>query len=134
MKREQFSVIVLGRPTKTEIVAALGSADSKQMALGTSYEFAHFTDDELADGILAVCQTREGWSRDDLVAALGDGGKNTRTSTPSGHSARRQASGRMRSQSRPGVGPVVDAGGQDCDQWRADKQQVPPIVQFVVDA
>jgi hypothetical protein len=34
------------------------------------YEFAHFTDDELADGIIAVHQTIDGWTRDELVAAL----------------------------------------------------------------
>jgi hypothetical protein len=35
------------------------------------YEFAHFTDEELADGIMAVHHTINGWTRDDLVAALG---------------------------------------------------------------
>lgn len=35
------------------------------------YEFAHFTDDELADGIMAVHHTIDGWSRAELVAALG---------------------------------------------------------------
>ena len=35
------------------------------------YEFAHFTDDELADGIMAVHQTIDGWTRDELVATLG---------------------------------------------------------------
>lgn len=35
------------------------------------YEFAHFTDDEVADGIMAVHQTIGGWTRDELVAALG---------------------------------------------------------------
>jgi hypothetical protein len=34
------------------------------------YEFAHFTDDELADGIMAVHTTIHGWTRDELVAAL----------------------------------------------------------------
>jgi len=34
------------------------------------YEFAHFTDDELAGGIMAVHHTIDGWSRDELVAAL----------------------------------------------------------------
>jgi hypothetical protein len=34
------------------------------------YEFAHFTDDELADGIMAVHHTIDGWTRDELVAAL----------------------------------------------------------------
>ena len=33
------------------------------------HEFAHFTDDELADGIMAVHTTIDGWSRDELVAA-----------------------------------------------------------------
>ena len=33
------------------------------------YEFAHFTDDELADGIMAVHQTIDGWTRDELVTA-----------------------------------------------------------------
>jgi len=34
------------------------------------YEFAHFTDDELADGIMAVHTTIDGWTRGQLVAAL----------------------------------------------------------------
>jgi hypothetical protein len=34
------------------------------------YEFAHFTDDELADGITAVHHTIGGWTRDELIAAL----------------------------------------------------------------
>lgn len=34
------------------------------------YEFAHFTDEELADGIIEVHPTCNGWSRDELVAAL----------------------------------------------------------------
>jgi hypothetical protein len=36
------------------------------------YEFAHFTDEELADGIIAVHPTIGGWTRDQLVAALAD--------------------------------------------------------------
>jgi hypothetical protein len=36
------------------------------------YEFAHFTDDELADGVMAVHTTINGWTRDQLVAALSD--------------------------------------------------------------
>jgi hypothetical protein len=35
------------------------------------YEFAHFTDEELADGIIAVHPTCDGWSRDQLIASLG---------------------------------------------------------------
>src|SRR6185437_5921630 len=35
------------------------------------YEFAHFTDEELADGIMAVHNTIDGWTRDQLIAALG---------------------------------------------------------------
>jgi hypothetical protein len=35
------------------------------------YEFAHFTDEELADGITEVHPTCNGWSRDELIAALG---------------------------------------------------------------
>lgn len=35
------------------------------------YEFAHFTDEELADGIMAVHNTINGWTREELVAALG---------------------------------------------------------------
>jgi antitoxin component HigA of HigAB toxin-antitoxin module len=35
------------------------------------YEFAHFTDEELADAIMAVHETIDGWSRDELVEALG---------------------------------------------------------------
>jgi hypothetical protein len=31
------------------------------------YEFAHFTDEELADGIIAVHPTCNGWSRDELI-------------------------------------------------------------------
>ena len=34
------------------------------------YEFAHFTDDELADAIEKVHQTRNGWSRQELLGAL----------------------------------------------------------------
>jgi hypothetical protein len=34
------------------------------------YEFAHFSDDELADAIDKVHKTRNGWSREDLVKAL----------------------------------------------------------------
>ena len=34
------------------------------------YEFAHFTEDELADGIMAVHDDINGWTRDQLVAAL----------------------------------------------------------------
>lgn len=35
------------------------------------YEFAHFTDEELADGIITVHPTIGGWTRDELVTALG---------------------------------------------------------------
>jgi hypothetical protein len=35
------------------------------------YEFAHFDDDELADAIMKVHTTINGWSRADLVSALG---------------------------------------------------------------
>jgi hypothetical protein len=38
---------------------------------GPCYEYAHFTDDELADGIMAVHDTINGWTRDQLVVALG---------------------------------------------------------------
>src|SRR5438552_3025592 len=34
------------------------------------YEFAHFTDEELADGITAAHDTVNGWTRDELIAAL----------------------------------------------------------------
>ena len=34
------------------------------------YEFAHFTDDELADGIMVIHHTINGWTRDELIAAL----------------------------------------------------------------
>jgi hypothetical protein len=34
------------------------------------YEFAHFTDEELADGITAAHETINGWTRDELIAAL----------------------------------------------------------------
>jgi antitoxin component HigA of HigAB toxin-antitoxin module len=34
------------------------------------YEFAHFTNEELADGIAEVHTTCNGWSRDELIAAL----------------------------------------------------------------
>lgn len=34
------------------------------------YEFAHFSDDELADGIMAVHDDIDGWTRDQLVGAL----------------------------------------------------------------
>jgi hypothetical protein len=34
------------------------------------YEFAHFNDEELAEGIMAVHQTIDGWTKDELVAAL----------------------------------------------------------------
>jgi hypothetical protein len=34
------------------------------------YEFAHFTDEELADGIIEVHPTCDGWSRDRLIASL----------------------------------------------------------------
>jgi len=35
------------------------------------YEYAHFTDEELADGIAAIHTTCNGWTRDQLVEALG---------------------------------------------------------------
>jgi hypothetical protein len=34
------------------------------------YEFAHFTDDELADGIMKTHRTINGWTREELVAVL----------------------------------------------------------------
>jgi hypothetical protein len=34
------------------------------------YEYAHFTDEELADGIMAVHQTINGWAKDELLVAL----------------------------------------------------------------
>lgn len=34
------------------------------------YEFAHFSDEELAEGIMAVHHTINGWTRDQLIAAL----------------------------------------------------------------
>jgi hypothetical protein len=36
------------------------------------YEFAHFTDEELADGIMAVHHTINHWTKDELIAALRD--------------------------------------------------------------
>lgn len=36
----------------------------------SSYEFAHFSDEELADGIMTVHTTIDGWTREELVAAL----------------------------------------------------------------
>lgn len=35
------------------------------------YEFAHFTDEELADSIIKVHPTIDGWTRDELIEALG---------------------------------------------------------------
>lgn len=35
------------------------------------YEFAHFTDEELADGLIEACPAINGWTQDELVAALG---------------------------------------------------------------
>lgn len=34
------------------------------------YEFAHFTDEELADSIIKVHPTIDGWTRDELIEAL----------------------------------------------------------------
>ena len=35
------------------------------------YEFAHFTDEELADGIIKAHPTIDGWIREQLIEALG---------------------------------------------------------------
>lgn len=35
------------------------------------YEFAHFEDEELAEGIMEVHQTIDGWTKDELIEALG---------------------------------------------------------------
>ena len=55
------------------------------------YEFAHFTDEELADGITAVHPTIDGWTRDELVAALNHWRTRVQTSRASGAAAARTA-------------------------------------------
>jgi hypothetical protein len=57
-------------------VAAANPAEVEELVRirtwsASCYEFAHFTDEELADGIMAVHITIDGWTRDELVTALG---------------------------------------------------------------
>jgi hypothetical protein len=63
------------------------------------YEFAHFTDDELADGIMAVHTAIHGWTRDELVAALAYWRGRDRTSSGSGEAADGTSSSRERPES-----------------------------------
>jgi hypothetical protein len=57
-------------------VAAANPAEVEELVRirtwsASCYEFAHFSDEELADGIMTVHTTIDGWTRDELVAALG---------------------------------------------------------------
>ena len=63
-----------GRSEAQGITAANPAELDELVRIGTwaesYYVFAHFTDDELADGIMAVHTTIDGGTRDELMAAL----------------------------------------------------------------
>ena len=63
-----------GRSEAQGITAANPAELDELVRIGTwsesYYAFAHFTDDELADGIMAVHTTIDGGTRDELMAAL----------------------------------------------------------------
>jgi hypothetical protein len=106
------------------------------------YEFEHFTDDELADGIVAVHQTIGGWSRAELVAALrywrgrNDDIKRVWTSGRQDPQTR-QMTGKWahevsKTQLAEALWPVLE---QKIDQVKASTTApVPPIVEIITDA
>jgi hypothetical protein len=63
-----------GRSEAQGITAANPAELDELVRIGTwsecCYAFAHYTDDELADGIMAVHTTIDGGTRDELAAAL----------------------------------------------------------------
>jgi hypothetical protein len=60
-----------------------------------SYEFAYFCDRELADGIMAVHDTIDGWTRDELSRHWATGVTEERTSNASGRAAGGTSSARQ---------------------------------------
>ena len=80
-----------GRSEAQGITAANPAELDELVRIGTwsesCYAFAHYTDDELADGIMAVHTTIDGGTRDELVAALAYGEVVARTSSGSGGAA-----------------------------------------------
>jgi hypothetical protein len=106
------------------------------------YEFAHFTDAELADGIMAVHKTIDGWSRAELVAALGywrgrnddikrvwtSGRQDPQTSQMTG----KWAYDVSKTQLAQALWPVLD---QKIEQVKASANApVPPLVEIIIDA
>ena len=85
------------------------------------YEFAHFTDEELADAIMAVHMTINGWTKDQLVAALSDWrrrGKDIKRVWESGRWDGQQPGadrkmGLRGQQDRTGQGPLACPRSQD---------------------
>ncbi len=106
------------------------------------YEFAHFTDDELADGIMAVHPTISGWTRDELVVALGYWrAKGTDIKRVWTSSRRDEASQRMTSKWTPEPSKVELAKALWPTLLRkvqlamvAEGAPVPPIMQVISDA
>jgi hypothetical protein len=106
------------------------------------YEFAHFTDEELADAIARIHDTCNGWSRDELVGALAfwrgrsedirrvwDSGRwYEKQKRPSGEWDYKVSKTKLADALWPVLEQRIDAARSDPDA------SVPPMVQAVVDA
>ena len=68
---EEISETLKGQGTTAANPTELDQLVKIHTWAGPCYEYAHFTDDELADGIMAVHGTINGWTQDQLVEALG---------------------------------------------------------------
>lgn len=106
------------------------------------YEFANFTDDELAEGIIRAHPTIEGWTKDQLIEALGDWRARKADIKRVWESGRwvgqsNQPSGRWESEVSKvklavALWPTLE---QKIEQMKVDASApVPPIVQVISDA
>jgi hypothetical protein len=68
---EEISATLKGQGVTAANSAELDELIKIHTWSGPCYEYGHFTDEELADGIIAIHETINGWTRDQLVEALG---------------------------------------------------------------
>jgi len=105
------------------------------------YEYTHFSDDELADAIMAVHRTINGWSREELVGALADWrrrGEDIKRVWKSGRwgEGQQRPSGKWqyevsKTDLARALWPVLRS---KIDQCRRGGTPIPPVVQVVRDA
>ena len=98
------------------------------------YESAHFTDEELADGVMAVHDTIDGWTREELVAALGhwrDRGQDIKRVWESGRLGRVIPDGNRRMGVRRSARPSwpkpcgLSCSGRSANAWPAATRLCP---------